>query len=60
MTYYQAYLTLPPDQLARLLLCPNTTDRSKNPIPCTQGTPAHTTCDACIARFLQTEVPEDD
>lgn len=60
MTYYKAFRTLPPEQLARLLLCPNQTARRLNPIPCTQGKPEHTSCDQCIAAFLLTEVDPRD
>ena len=60
MTYYKAFRTLPPDQLARLLLCPNQTARWLNPIPCTQGKPEHNSCDQCIAAFLLTEVDPRD
>lgn len=60
MTYFEAFRTLPSDQLARLLLCPNQTARRYNPIPCTLKTPEHTSCDQCIAAFLLTEVDPRD
>ena len=59
MTHIEWMRTLPPEQLARLLLCPNERLCRDDRIPCTQGTPKHTSCDACIAKFLQTEVPTD-
>lgn len=58
MTYYQAISSQPPDQLARLLLCPNETVRRGQPIPCSRGTDGHTNCDDCITKFLQTEVSD--
>ena len=60
MTYFEAFRTLPSDQLARLLLCPNQTARRSNPIPCTLKTPEHTSCDQCIAAFLMMEVDPRD
>ena len=60
MTYFEAFRTLPSDQQARLLLCPNQTARRSNPIPCTLKTPEHTSCDQCIAAFLMTEVDPRD
>lgn len=60
ITYLEGFRTLPADQLARLLLCPNQTVRRNNLIPCTRGTPEHTSCDDCISKFLQTEVNEND
>ncbi len=60
MTYYKAFRTLPPEQLARLLLCPNQTVRRINRIPCTRGTPEHISCDQCIAAFLLMEVDPRD
>lgn len=60
MTYFEAFRTLPSDQLARLLLCPNQTVRRINRIPCTRGTPGHISCDQCIAAFLMMEVDPRD
>ena len=60
MTYFEAFRTLPSDQLARLLLCPNQTVRRINRIPCTRRTPGHISCDQCIAAFLMMEVDPRD
>ena len=59
MTHLQWIRSLPAEQVAKLLPCPNDRLRQEAPIPCTRGTPAHTSCDDCIAKFLMTEVPED-
>ena len=59
MTHIEWMRTLPPELLAKLLLCPNERLRRGDPIPCTRGTSEHTSCDECIAKFLQTEVPTD-
>lgn len=57
MTHLEWARALPAEYLAKLMLCPNDRLRKGDKIPCTRGTPAHTSCDECIARFLQTEVP---
>lgn len=57
MTYYDWARSLPAEDLAKLLDCPNRRLRFVTPIPCTQGKPEHDSCDQCIARFLNTDVP---
>lgn len=57
MTHLEWVRSLPPELLAKLMPCPNERLRRENPIHCTRGTPAHTSCDECITKFLQTEVP---
>jgi hypothetical protein len=59
MTHVEWMRTLPPEQLAKLLMCPNDKLRRADPIRCTRGTPEHTSCDECIAKFLQTELPAE-
>ena len=58
MTHIGWMRTLPPELLGKLLLCPIERLRHDDRISCTRGTPEHTSCDECIAKFLQTEVPE--
>lgn len=59
MTYLEWIRTLPGEDMAKLMLCPNERLRRNDPIPCTRGKPEHISCDRCIAKFLQTEVPEE-
>lgn len=59
MTHLAWTRTLSAEYLAKLMLCPNQRLRKDCKIPCTRGTPEHTSCDDCIAKFLQTEVATD-
>lgn len=59
MSHLDWIRSLPPNLLAKLLPCPNDRLRRNDPIPCTRGTSEHTSCDDCITKFLQTEVPTD-
>ena len=50
MTHLEWVRTLPGEDMAKLMLCPNERLRRNDPI---------ISCDRCIAKFLQTEVPEE-
>lgn len=56
MTQIEWMRTLPPETFSVLLRCPNDVLKDGYKIACTRGTPEHINCNACIAKFLETEV----
>lgn len=60
MTHIDWLRGLPPEDLAKLLDCPNNRLCRGHSIPCTRNTTAHDSCGGCIARFLRPELPEGE